>query len=80
MMADQPERLLTSREYAQVLGISTERLYKLNEAGELPIKPLRVGKRLLRWSLSEHNRAVREAARTVSHPFATMSPEEDKHG
>lgn len=63
MKAEKDPDLFSSKEYAAFLGISVERLYKMNEAGELPIKPIRLGKRLMRWSKTAHTAAVLEASR-----------------
>lgn len=65
------ERLLTSGEYAQILGISVERLYKMNREGSLPIRPIELGTKLLRWSRVEHNKAV--ARLSLLQPSGTLS-------
>lgn len=55
------DQLLTSAEYAHLLGVSTGRLYKMAKAGTLFIKPVRIGPRTLRWSIKDHRAAVARA-------------------
>lgn len=73
--------LMSSKEYAEFLGVHVERLYLMNAAGELPIKPVRIGKRLLRWSKSAHAAAIAEASRrSVSQVGANIQHKEDSNG
>ena len=70
-MADD-DKLLSSAEYARLLGHTKSWLFQMHRRGQLPIQPLKIG-RELRWSLREH----REAVRSLSHVGATIQHEED---
>ena len=52
------DQLLTSAEYARLIGVSVSHLYKMAKAGTLFVKPVRIGPRSIRWSLKDHREAV----------------------
>ena len=46
------ERLLNEREVAELIGVSKSTLRRMVSANEFP-KPIRIGKRAIRWRKSE---------------------------
>lgn len=72
-MADDDDRLMSSLEYARLLGHGKSWLFRMQKRGELPIKPMKIG-RELRWSLREHREAVRRLS--LAHSGATIRQED----
>lgn len=72
-MADD-DRLLSSAEYARLLGHTKSWLFQMQRRGELPIQPLKIG-REMRWSLREHREAVHRLS--LAHQGATIQSTED---
>ena len=52
-------RLLTVKNLADILKISERTIYNKVSDGSFPVKPIRIGRRLLRWRSSDIDRYLK---------------------
>jgi predicted DNA-binding transcriptional regulator AlpA len=59
--------LVDSRGLAKLLGVSERQLLRLRSSGRLGVKPLRLGRRCLRWDLEEVRLWIRRRGPDAEH-------------
>jgi excisionase family DNA binding protein len=47
------KKLMTAQELADFWRVTRRSIYNLVSAGTIPVKPIKIGKRILRWRTSE---------------------------
>jgi prophage regulatory protein len=71
------EQLLTRKQVEQVVGLSRSSIYLMQSRGGFP-RPIRVGKRAVRWRASDINNWIESRTRTFSLVPKTTNKLNDK--